>query len=289
MSVTFTYYYVLNSAGTVVSVASSTTPIVVPDHLNIGDEGLITGGPNGETTFLAPYAGYAANGDVFLRNESSDRTFLISNTAYPNGATLSDPYSARTVAPYAVCFLTGTMIATPDGERAVETLVIGDLVLTADGETRPVRWMARQTVRRLFADPLRTYPVRIRAGALGDGAPHRDLQVSPDHALLVGGVLVQAGALVNGVSIVQASAIDETIVYHHIELADHALVLAEGVPAETFVDKVTRRRFDNYAEYLALYGEDEGETVPELDIPRVMAARQLPPHLRALIAARQAA
>ncbi len=42
--------------------------------------------------------------------------------------------------------------------------------------------------------------------------------------------------------------------YFHVELANHALVLAEGVPAETFVDNVERLAFDNWAEHEALYG-----------------------------------
>ncbi|WP_200306304.1 Hint domain-containing protein, partial [Paracraurococcus ruber] len=53
-----------------------------------------------------------------------------------------------------ICFYPGTRIRTPDGEAAVETLAIGDLVLTADGQARPVRWVGRQTVATLFADPL---------------------------------------------------------------------------------------------------------------------------------------
>jgi hypothetical protein len=71
----------------------------------------------------------------------------------------------------------------------------------------------------------------------------------------------------------------------HIEPADHALVLAEGAPAETFVDNVTRRRFHNYAEYEGLFGESCAR-MPELELPRVKAARQLPRSLGERLAAR---
>ena len=54
-----------------------------------------------------------------------------------------------------VCFMPGTMIRTPDGEVAVETLKRGDLVLTADNRAEPVAWIGRQTVSRLFSDPAR--------------------------------------------------------------------------------------------------------------------------------------
>ncbi|PZO72902.1 MAG: hypothetical protein DI629_20525, partial [Mesorhizobium amorphae] len=55
---------------------------------------------------------------------------------------------------FTVCFLPGTLIATPSGTVPVETLAIGDLVLTADGNAQPVRFLFQQTVATLFADPL---------------------------------------------------------------------------------------------------------------------------------------
>ena len=79
----------------------------------------------------------------------------------------------------------------------------GELVLTADGRTLPVSWLGVQTVSTVFADKLRVLPIRIKAGALADNVPARDLLVSSDHAMFVDGVLVHAGALVNGTSIVR--------------------------------------------------------------------------------------
>ena len=223
-------------------------------------------------------AGHYQNG-VIIFNGSLYQ--LLTNDSYTGG----DTFTAE-ASDYTVCFLTGTMIATPDGERAVESLAIGDLVLTVDGETRPVRWMGVQTISRVFSDPQRGRPVTIRAGALGDNVPHRDLHVSPDHALFVDGILAHAGALVNGTSIVRMADVPERFTYHHIELEDHALVFAEGAPAETFVDAVTRRRFDNFAEYEALYGDEQPDMIVEHDAPRALTARQVPPTLRDRLAAR---
>ena len=183
-----------------------------------------------------------------------------------------------------ICFYPGTLIATPDGPRAVESLAIGDLVLIHKGATAPVRWMGRQTVSTRFGDPTRVLPIRIAAGALGEGLPLRDLLVSPDHAILVGGVLVQAGALVNGATILRERAVPERFTYHHVELATHALILAEGVPAETFVDNVERGAFDNWAEHEALYGHLPG--IVEMPRPRAKARRQVPRPILAMLDAR---
>jgi hypothetical protein len=182
-----------------------------------------------------------------------------------------------------VCFMPGTLIATPGGETEVESLRRGDLVLTAEGRAAPIVWVGRQTVSRRFADPLRVLPVRIKAGALGKGMPRRDLLVSPDHALFLDGVLVHAGALVNGSTIRQESEVPEQWTYWHVELADHALVLAEGVPAESFVDNAERRAFDNWAEHEALC--PRVCSVREMPFPRAKSRRQVPLSLRQRLAA----
>jgi hypothetical protein len=182
-----------------------------------------------------------------------------------------------------VCFMAGTQILTAAGEISVENLKIGDLVLTSDGRSVPVRWIGRQTVARLFADEL-SCPVRIKAGALADNIPHRDLLVSHAHALLVDGVLVQAGALINGTSIVREVNVPNAFVYYHVEVEDHSLILAENAPAETFVDNVDRVRFDNWHEYQALY--PEGKNIDELPYPRAKAYRQVPVNIRDRLAER---
>jgi hypothetical protein len=183
-----------------------------------------------------------------------------------------------------ICFMAGTMIRTPDGEVAVEMLKRGDLVLTTDGVAKPVSWLGRQTVSTFFADPVRSFPIRVKAGALAENVPSRDLLVSPDHALLVDGVMVHAGALVNGTSIVREAKVPTVFTYHHVELDDHSLILAENTPAETFVDNVDRMNFDNWAEHEALY--PEGKTVSELPYPRVKAHRQVPVYIRVALAER---
>jgi Hint domain len=172
------------------------------------------------------------------------------------------------------CYCRGTMILTDKGEVAVESLAIGDMVVTAAGAAKAVRWLGIRAVSSRFADPVRAYPVRVRANAIDDNVPARDLLVSPDHALLIDGNLIQAGALVNGTSIVREKNVPETFNYYHVELAEHDLILAENAPAETFVDNVDRMGFDNWAEHEALY--PEGEPMVEMPHPRAKAHRQVP-------------
>jgi hypothetical protein len=185
---------------------------------------------------------------------------------------------------YAICFMAGTAIATPDGQVPVETLKIGDLVTLADGRAMPMTWLGKQAVSTRFADPMRVLPIRIKADALGDGIPRRDLLASPEHAFIVDGILVQAGALVNGVSILRESDVPEVFTYYHVELADHSLVLAENVPAESFVNHVERMAFDNWAEYQARYGY--ARDIVEMSQPRAKSYRQVPPSIRNRLMAR---
>ncbi len=183
------------------------------------------------------------------------------------------------------CFVAGTAIATPLGNVAVETLRIGDVVTLDDGGVAPVFWVGHKTIAPRFADPLKVVPIRIRAGALDDGLPERDLLVSPCHAVLVDGLLIQAAALVNGVSIVRETKMPGTFTYYHIELGTHSLLLAEGVPSETlFADSVDRMEFDNWAEHEALFGT--AISAAEMSYPRVKAARQVPRAIRFRLAAR---
>jgi len=223
-------------------------------------------GQGGETY---QYLGYY-NNSIILQQVGFPRPYAYGPSGdVPRSTTITSVQQE-----FAICFMAGTLIETLDAPRPVEDLAEGDMVLGTDGQERPIKWMWRQTVKTFFADPLRSLPIRIAAGALGDQLPRRDLCVSPDHALLINGLLVHADALVNGTSIVRISGLPETFIYYHIELEDHALVMAEGVAAETFVDNVTRRRFDNWAEYESRFGD--APAINEMDLPRVKSARMLP-------------
>jgi len=206
---------------------------------------------------------------IIVQDPSSGSFFFLTDGQYTGNIGGNNGKASNLVYSDTICFMAGTLVRTADGEVAVESLKRGDLVLTHDGRSVPVDWLGRQTVSLRFADKTRVLPIRIRAGALAENVPSRDLLVSPDHAILVDGALIHASALVNGTSIVRETDVPMTFTYYHVEVEDHSLILAENTPAETFVDNVDRLNFDNWAEHEALY--PNGKQVTELPYPRQVA------------------
>ncbi len=179
-----------------------------------------------------------------------------------------------------MCFAAGTQIATASGTVAVENLVSGTSVLTADKQEKPVKWIGRKTVHKLFSG-LNMQPVCIAAGALGGGLPTSDLTVTADHGMILDGYVINASALINGTTIdwVRMDDLPTNVTYYHIETEDHDVILANGAPAETFVDAVTRAGFDNHHEYIDLFGADR--VIPEMPMLRISAQRLLSKHIKA--------
>jgi len=146
----------------------------------------------------------------------------------------------------APCYCGGTRILTPDGEIPVEMLHVGDIVTTADQGPRQIRWIGQRSIdlsRKNGWTP-DLHPVRIRAGAFADGMPHRDLLVTPEHCILVGKYLVPARLLINGGSILFDTSMTRYEVFH-IELERHAILVAEGLQAESYLDTGNRDNFGN--------------------------------------------
>lgn len=241
------------------------------DILESGEDVVGDGGTG--ASVVGQYAG-VGNGDSAIVASGSN-VVIITNSTLSIGDAVT-----ITGDPLPVCFGAGTLIATPEGEKAVETLEIGDMILTDDGKTVPVKWLGRQTVMPIFAGE-RARPVRVSAGALGNGLPHTELVLTADHALIIDGLAINAGALVNGTTITQDAfdSLPERTTFYHVETEGHMVILANGSAAETYVDYVTRRSFDNYDEYVDLYGDER--TIVEMDMPRVSSARLVPAAIRA--------
>lgn len=207
----------------------------------------------------------------------------------PNTLSTASPSGDLSQTAITPCFLAGTRIAGAEGDRNVEDLRIGDRILTEDGRAVAVKWIGRKLIRSIFTPPTCFLPVRVRAGALGGGLPHADLLLTADHGLMIDGLLCNAGALVNGITIdlVPPAQIGESYTVYHVETEGREVILANGAAVETFVDYVTRRAFDNHAEYVALYGDER--VIGEMPCPRIASARLLPPLIRARLAASKVA
>jgi hypothetical protein len=144
------------------------------------------------------------------------------------------------------CFAAGTRLLTDRGPVAVEALTVGDRVITADGGSEPITWTGRRQVDcRRHPKPAAVLPVRVSAHAFGDGVPGRDLFLSPDHAIFADEVLIPVKHLIGGAAIQQVAA--AVVLYLHIELAEHQILLAEGLPVESYLETGDRTSFSGGA------------------------------------------
>ncbi len=177
------------------------------------------------------------------------------NTAFSN----SNPTSLAAVT--LACFAAGTHIRTSAGETKVETLREGDLVVTAAGEHRPIRWIGHRFVDiARHPSPGDVGPIRIAPHAFGPNQPRAALFLSPDHAIYALGVLIPVKHLTNGDTVVQVPA--KEITYYHVELSSHDIVLAEGLPVESYLDAGGRSNFANADGPIRLFPDFSGAGRP---------------------------
>ena len=165
------------------------------------------------------------------------------------------------------CFAAGTHITTERGTIVVEALQIGDRVRTVpNARFEPVIWIGHRRVDCLrHPHPHQVRPVRIAAHSFGRGLPGRDLFLSPDHAVFVNGVLIPVKYLINGRGIRQMAV--RQVTYHHVELSRHAVLLAEGLPAESYLEVGHRDNFQNNDGGIRLFADFSGDG-PDIAILR---------------------
>ena len=237
------------------------------DTLNFTSQNGITGSYNTATYVLT------LNGSASLANyQIALRSITYSFNAALNGgvddATNGGTDLSRTIA-WAIgdgtnnsvaatstlniaCFAAGTRIRTPGGAVAVEALRPGDAVLTASGRAVPVAWLGYRHLHcRRHPHAERVWPVRVMQDAFASGVPERDLWLSPEHAVFIGGALIPIRCLVNGATI-QRDPWPE-VTYWHVELPRHDVILAEGLACESYLDCGNRDAFANGGAFLRLH------------------------------------
>jgi hypothetical protein len=169
------------------------------------------------------------------------------------------PDQTLTITDTVLCYSAGTRIATARGEVPIEQLAEGDLALTHRGELVPVQWIGRRHINcRRHPKPEKVWPLRVAAGAFGETLPHSDLWLSPDHAVYVDDVLIPIKHLINGTSIAQVPT--DQVTYYHIELPHHDVLLAEGLPAESYLDTGDRSRLANGGQPIMLHPDFSART-----------------------------
>jgi ribosomal protein S27E len=216
-----------SSGGTLTITHINGQPVVVGDTIKL---------PTGEQITLTE------KGFAVLSNATEEGTNTFSYTVEDSAGNTDTAFVDVTTS--VPCFVAGTMIATPQGLRPVERIAPGELVDTLDHGPQPVRWVG---LRRLDAADLAAAPalrpVRIAAGALGDGLPLTDLFVSPQHRVLVcsrialrlfdgAGVLVAAKQLLGMPGIVMDHGA-KAVTYVHLLFDRHEVVLSNGAATES--------------------------------------------------------
>jgi hypothetical protein len=198
---------------------------------------------------------FATSGDTsdWSGANGPDAFNYLEETGVVNPITAADITEMNVLGFQVACFATGTRIRTTRGEIAVEALRPGeDHAITAAGAARRIIWVGRRTiVPTRHARPAEVLPVRVRRDAVAPGLPARDLLLSPDHALFLGGVLIPVRYLVNGRTVAQEPA--ATITYWHVELDSHDVLLAEGLPAESYLDTGNRGAFAGQDQPMTLH------------------------------------
>jgi Hint domain len=174
------------------------------------------------------------------------------------------------------CFLKGTKISTPSGDRLVQNLRIGDEVQTLAGR-KTIKWIGYNKFTkeegRAWQDSV--MPIHLARFAIDDHTPYRDLYLSPLHCVFFNKALIPVMYLINETSIAQGTPSEMSAMeYYHVELDTHEVIYAEGALVESY-DGSNRDNFSNFIQYERLYGaERQSRMTPFAPILRYHGRRQ---------------
>ncbi len=244
--------------------SSGTGPFTAEKNPNLGQlliggfggtiAGMVAGDAVVVDTTAAAHISYAGGGSVVSVIDNAAGT-QVGTLAFASAALAAQigigSVSAKQLE-LVTCFAAGTRIGTDRGPVAVESLQVGDAVVLAGvGARAAVRIGSRTIDCARHPRPKTVWPVCVARGAFGGNVPERDLYLSPDHAVFVDSVLVPVKLLVNGTSITQVER--DRITYYHVELPEHAVILAEGLPVESYLDTGDRYDFTTDAGVIRLH------------------------------------
>ncbi|MBN8897534.1 MAG: Hint domain-containing protein [Rhodospirillales bacterium] len=215
-----------------------------------------SGNGNGSFTWVATDSNLAG---ITPALTAGNRTVRVSSITYPTGGTTTNfASSTADTFSYITCFVRGTRLATPEGDRRVEDLQPGDRVTTLSG-ARPVKWIGHRRIQiSAYRHRDAAAPIRIRQGAFAEAVPAADLLLSPDHAVFVDGKLICVRQLVNGTTI-RPDLSSDSVEYFHVEQDSHDILVSEGLTTESYLDTGNRGFFQNGDQPLTLRPDLTGE------------------------------
>ncbi len=255
--------------------SSGTGPFTAEKNPNFGQlliggfGGTIAGMVAGDAVVLdttaAAHISYAGGGSVVSVIDNAAGT-QVGTLAF-NSAALAAQIAVGSVSAkqleLVACFAAGTRIGTDRGPVAVESLQVGDAVTLAGGGAQTAVWIGSRTIDcARHPRPETVWPVCVARGAFGGNVPERALYLSPDHAVFVDGVLIPVKLLVNGTSITQMKR--DHVTYYHVELPEHAVILAEGLAVESYLDTGDRYDFAADAGVIRLHPDFAARLAPNM-------------------------
>jgi hypothetical protein len=235
--------------------------LVLTNNLSAGTGPIVFDSATQDTVFIQggdpgnPFANFQPGDTILLASRPAGAEYVPSQHTvwfYGGSSLLFDAASAPAAVNYdpntgaltVPCFAEGTPIETEQGVVAVQDLSVGARVRLAGGGLGEVTWLGHRRVAcARHPRPGDVWPVLVAAHAFGLDRPRRAVRLSPDHAVFADGVLIPVRYLLNGATLRQEPV--ARVTYWHVELARHGVLLADGLPAESYLDTGNRAAFAN--------------------------------------------
>lgn len=262
---------VVNSGASLTNTVVSSGAVIDVDNLAYASGGTVHLSSNGvltvtegASTWTTTFTGAVSSNDYFIVTKDTDGSTVLTF----------------------VCFLAGTLIRTDNGEATVESLNIGDNVITyVDGRevVQPIVWVGKKTAHVKSGLPLDEagYPVRVLKDAISAGVPHQDLLVTPEHCFYFEGRFIPARMLVNGKSVFYDTTMT-TYDYYHVETENHSVLWSNGALTESYLDTGNRQEFGQQGKVVRLTAGPGRDWSTEAAAPLAVTRELVEPVYRAL-------